>query len=101
MNSIISQHKNQIQNACKDFSVNKLYLFGSAARNELKLNSDIDFLVSFNENIKSNYFDNYFDFQFKLEEILKRNIDLISENTLKNPYLINSINADKIMIYGE
>jgi predicted nucleotidyltransferase len=101
MNTIIQQHKNQIQTACKDFSVDKLYLFGSASREELKSNSDIDFLVSFKENLDTNYFDNYFDFQFKLEEILNRNIDLISENTLKNPYLIKSIDADKIIIYGE
>jgi predicted nucleotidyltransferase len=100
MNTILNQYKNEIQSACKEFSVDKLYLFGSAARNELKENSDIDFLVSFKDKIDSNYFDNYFDFQFKLEEILNRNIDLISENTLRNPYLIKNIDANKIMIYG-
>ena len=101
MNPLINANNNKIQNACKDFSVDKLYVFGSFARNENTKNSDIDFLVSFKESIPTNYFDNFFDFQFKLEEIFNKKVDLISENTLKNPYLIKSINADKIIIYGK
>ncbi|MBL0288169.1 MAG: nucleotidyltransferase domain-containing protein [Bacteroidetes bacterium] len=97
----MNANNNKIQNACKDFSVDKLYVFGSFARNENTKNSDIDFLVSFKESIPTNYFDNFFDFQFKLEEIFNKKVDLISENTLKNPYLIKSINADKIIIYGK
>ncbi len=98
--NILQQYKNEIQAACKQYHVANLFVFGSAARNEMNTNSDVDFLVSFKNDLETNYFDNYFDFQYKLEEILRRNIDLISENTLKNPYLINSINADKIMIYA-
>ena len=101
MNPLINANIIKIQNACKDFSVDKLYVFGSFARNENTKNSDIDFLVSFKESIPTNYFDNFFDFQFKLEEIFNKKVDLISENTLKNPYLIKSINADKIKIYGQ
>ena len=34
------------------------------------------------------------------QKIFKRDIDLVEEQTLKNPILINSINKNKELIYG-
>lgn len=44
--------------------------------------------------------DNYFEFLFSLENILKRHIDLVPAEKLKNPYLLRQINNEKIKIYG-
>lgn len=93
-------NKEILNKTCEKYAVDKLYVFGSFARNESNNNSDVDLLVSFKDNIPTNYFDNFFDLQFTLEEIFKKKIDLISESSLKNPYLINSINHDKVLIYG-
>jgi hypothetical protein len=58
-------------------------------------------LYRFNkEEIKENdYADNYFDLLFELEDILKRKVDLVSEEKMKNPYFIESINRKKQLIY--
>jgi predicted nucleotidyltransferase len=40
------------------------------------------------------------NFKENLKKLLGRDIDLLEEQTLKNPILINSINKTKELIYG-
>jgi predicted nucleotidyltransferase len=83
-------------------SVKTLELFGSVARNDFNKKSDVDFLYEFDKEkiTEMQYADNYFDFFFSLEKILNRKVDLMPKDKLKNPYLIKSINRDRIKIYG-
>jgi predicted nucleotidyltransferase len=46
------------------------------------------------------YADNYFDLKFSLEQLLKREVDLLEEKAIKNPFFQESINSSKVMIYG-
>ncbi len=85
---------------CRVHKVKSLHLFGSAVDNNLKTNSDIDFLVKFKPINLSNYFSNYMSLKNELKKLLSRDIDLVEEQTLKNPVLINSINRNKVLIYG-
>jgi len=62
--------------------------------------SDIDFLVDFSDVDIYNYADNYFDLKKSLEDLLNRQIDLLEEKAIKNPYLRQSINSSKKQIYG-
>lgn len=89
-----------INSLCETHSVDKLYLFGSATGNAFSKNSDIDFLVKFRNIDLDRYFDNYITLKEKLKNIFKREVDLVEEQTLKNPILINSINKNKELIYG-
>jgi hypothetical protein len=77
-----------------------MYLFGSALNSKFKKESDIDLLVKFKPFDLTNYFDNYLHLKQTLEELLGREVDLIEEQTLKNPVLINSINKNKKLLYG-
>ena len=97
---LLDKNKNQIEALCKLHEVEKLYLFGSATTNTFSENSDIDFLVKFKSFDLKNYFINYLDLKEKLYLLLNREIDLVEEQTLKNPYLIKSINKNKKLIYG-
>ena len=97
---LLDQNKKQIEALCKSHEVEKLYLFGSAATNTFSEASDIDFLVKFKSFDLTNYFINYLDLKEKLYLLLNREIDLVEEQTLKNPYLIKSINKNKKLIYG-
>ncbi len=47
------------------------------------------------------YLINYIDLKEKLKILLERDIDLLEEQTLKNPYLIKSIDKNKELIYGK
>jgi uncharacterized protein len=101
---IISENREKLISYCNKHHLRYLYLFGSAARGTgFTEESDIDFLYAFDKDkiLFDDYSDNYFDFKFGLEELFKRNIDLVPEEMLTNPYLIKSINRDKIKIYGQ
>jgi len=79
--------------------VGKLFVFGSAVNDSMNSESDIDLLVSFKEIKLEDYADNYFDFKFSLEDLFERDIDLLEEKAIKNPYLIQSINSAKQLVY--
>lgn len=97
---IIEQNIDNLNDLCKRYHVDKLYLFGSIAKNNYSENSDIDFLVKFSGVDPLNYFDNYFDFKENLENLFSMDVDLVEIQTIKNPILKRSIDRDKIIIYG-
>ncbi|RZK53461.1 MAG: nucleotidyltransferase domain-containing protein, partial [Pedobacter sp.] len=80
--------------------VDKMYLFGSALNSDFNSKSDIDFLVKFKSIDLAKYFDNYINFKEKLKTLFGRDVDLVEEQTLKNPILIKSINRTKELVYG-
>ena len=95
--------ENNIQNIvalCKKYKVKKLFAFGSILTDRFNDDSDVDLVVSFNKAEVSDYFDNYFDFKYSLEELFGRDVDLLEEQTIKNPYLKKNVDATKALIYG-
>lgn len=96
----LEQNINKIRALCKSHNVDTLYLFGSATNENFTEESDIDLLVSFKKIDLAKYFENYMSLKEKLKNIFKREVDLLEEQTLKNPILINSINKNKELIYG-
>lgn len=85
---------------CRKHKVHGLFVFGSILTNRFNDKSDIDLVVDFNKTEVSDYFDNYFDFKYSLEDLLGREIDLLKEQTIKNPYLKKNVDATKMLIYG-
>jgi hypothetical protein len=66
-------------NELRAFGVQQIGLFGSYARDESITESDIDFLVVFDEVS----FGNYFDAKFFLEELFGREVDLVPRDDMK------------------
>jgi len=97
---MITIEKNKIKKLCTKHKVDKLYLFGSATDETFTSESDIDLLVSFKDIDLKHYFSNYTNLKGKLKKLFNREIDLVEEQTLKNPILIKSINKNKELIYG-
>ena len=71
------------QNALRDFGVKSLMLFGSVARDEARIDSDVDLLVEFDRPIGLFAF---VRLKRYLEEILESSVDLGTPDSLK-PYL--------------
>lgn len=63
----------------RSFGVRSLSLFGSTARGEENLQSDLDFVVEFER--KS--FDSYMDLKLFLEELFNRPVDLVLADGIK------------------
>jgi predicted nucleotidyltransferase len=73
------------------FSVTKIGLFGSYARNAALPESDIDLLVE----LSHPTFDNYMDLKFYLEELLESPVGLVLSDSLK-PRLIPYVTSEVI-----
>jgi predicted nucleotidyltransferase len=65
------------------FDVLHLRLFGSAARDELREDSDVDVLVEFNAPAT---FRQYMDLKFYLEDLLSRRVDLVTTKGLREEF---------------
>jgi len=97
--NIIEQNIEIIRDLCTKHKVSRLFVFGSVLKNNLKKNSDIDLIVDFGEIDVYDYADNYFDLKYSLEDLFKRNVDLLENKAINNPYLRQSIDSTKQLIY--
>lgn len=97
---LIDNHIDSLIALCNIYNVDKMYLFGSALNSSFNDESDMDFLVKFKSIELAEYYDNYFNFKEKLKSLFGRDIDLVEEQTLRNPILIKSINRSKKLVYG-
>ena len=96
----LSMYKNQINALCEKHKVKSLYAFGSVLTPDFNIHSDIDLIVDFKEVDVKDYADNYFDLKFSLQDIFKRQIDLLEEQAIKNPYFKQVVNKTKELVYG-
>ena len=100
MQKILENKIVDIKKICLALGVKRLYAFGSVVSDKFRDDSDIDFLISFAENLSiEQYTDNYFALQYRLRDLFKRKIDIVTERTLSNPYFIESIDKTKELIY--
>ncbi len=93
----LSEIKNKLQENKKYFedkySVSKMGIFGSYARNEANADSDIDILVDFDNPIGLEFV----TFADDLEQLLNTRVDLVSLNAVQ-PNLIPYVNEELIYV---
>lgn len=89
--TILTNHQNML----KDFGVKSLILFGSVARDEARIDSDVDLLVEFDRPIGLFTF---IRLKRYLEEILESSVDLGTPDSLK-PYLREPIFREAIRAF--
>ncbi len=99
MNELVKNRIEVVRTICEKLQVAKLWVFGSANSTNFTSESDIDFLVSFEKMKIEDYAENYFLLAENLEKIFERNIDLVTENSLSNPYFIEEVNKSKLLVY--
>jgi predicted nucleotidyltransferase len=100
MQEIIREKLNDLQRLCLDYDVKTMHVFGSVCTENFNENSDIDILIAFKDISVDKYTDNYFALHDKLEDLFQRKIDLLTENSLSNPYFIESIEETKELLYA-
>ena len=100
MKKLLTDNLDKLRELCIRCKVSSLYVFGSINSNSFNDESDIDFVVIFDKAKVEDYFDNYFDFKYALEDLFNRSVDLVEDQTIKNIYLRQNVDASKQMIYG-
>ena len=84
MKNLIEKNIQKIAALCKKHKVSQLFVFGSILTGRFNDGSDIDLI----------------DFKYSLEDLFGREVDLLEEQTIKNPYLKKNLDATKMLIYN-
>ncbi len=85
---------------CRRFHVRRLDLFGSAADRRFDpTRSDLDFLVAFEDLPEGAYADAYFGLREALAGLFGREVDLLTEPALENPYLRRQLEAQRKQLF--
>ena len=92
--SVLKLLNEQFETTRQRFGIKNLGVFGSAARNELRDDSDVDVLVEF-EALPT--FDKYMDLKFFLENLFARRVDLVTRDSIK-PRMRKIIEKDLIRV---
>jgi len=98
---ISQENIESIRELCKNYGVKTFSVFGSVTGEGFHDGSDIDFVVDFNEDDPFKYADSYFQLKEALEELLKRQVDLVEERAIKNKFFKKELDETKIPIYGQ
>jgi len=100
MNPLQSYHQD-ISILCAKHNVKTLYAFGSVLTDRFNEQSDIDLVVDFYPLDVSDYADNYYGLKFSLEDTFHRQVDLLEDKAIKNPYFKNALLEQRQLIYGQ
>ena len=85
----------------KKYKIKTAFLFGSVVTSRFNSKSDIDLLVSFKDNVKPIEEGKLFwNLWTEMQDLFHRDIDIVTDHTLKNPYFIKELDETKIKIYG-
>ena len=82
-NTPIDIPRDKIAAFCKRWQVTELALFGSVLRDDFGPESDVDVLIGFGEAARHTLFD-LDDMELELEEILGREVDLVSRRGVES-----------------
>jgi len=88
---------------CRRYGVARLYLFGSAASGGFAdASSDLDFVVELEDRQPTgSYADRYIGLAEGLERLFGRRVDLVTEDSIRNPYFRREVEATRQLVYEQ
>ncbi|MBM4285327.1 MAG: hypothetical protein FJ128_08760 [Deltaproteobacteria bacterium] len=93
----ISIDRERLAAFCRRWRIAELALFGAMLRGDFRPDSDVDFLVTFEEGARRSLFD-IVEMQNELKEIVGREVDLVerraveqSENYIRRRHILGSL----------
>ncbi len=96
----IAVNRDAIQEIAKRYHIQRIYLFGSAARGELRPDSDIDLLIEFEEK-KAPSLGSLVNIQDAFAKLFSgRKVDIATSSILQNPYRKHAIERDMEELYA-
>ena len=91
--------KAKIEDFCRRWKIAEFSFFGSILREDFSPKSDVDVRLSFEPDIPLSLFD-WVDMIEELREILGREVDLVEESGLRNPFRRREILNSRQVIYA-
>ena len=100
----ISEIKKKVAPVCKQYKVERAYLFGSYARGEATEQSDIDIRIESCNNPKLNSILKVCSLECDLEDVLYKKVQVITklpaENDELNSIFRDNLLRDEVLVYG-
>lgn len=101
MQPFLTARREEIAALCRKHHVRRLAVFGSAVRDDFDPErSDVDVLVEFDPAAFADYVEHYFGLRDGLEVLFGREVDLIRDGVLKNPFRLSSMDRDRQELYA-
>ncbi len=101
MNEIITKNKQNLVALFQKNKVKKAYVFGSVLNSNFNENSDIDLIIDFESNLQPlEKGELWWSLYEDLKKLFNKEVDIINESKIKNPYFLQEINSTKELIYG-
>jgi hypothetical protein len=99
---IFDRQSDALAAMCRQYSVVRLEVFGSASSGDFEPGrSDIDLLVEFHPDADLGpWLGRYFDLKRDLEALLECNVDLVMRRALENPYFTREVNRTRKLLYA-
>ena len=102
MNLLIEEKRQELERVCRRHRVHRIELFGSAVRADFDVTqSDLDFLVSFQDLDLNQYADAYFGLLEDLQALFQRPVDLVVASAIQNPYFRQAVDSSKTLVYAD
>lgn len=102
MIDLIEERRAELGELCRRYGVARLYLFGSGATGRFAEASDLDFVVELADRQPTgSYADRYIGLAEELERLFVRDVDLITEESMRNPYFRQEVEATRQLVYGQ
>ena len=96
----ISGRLNYFDALCRDHKVKFLYAFGSSVTDRFDYEkSDIDFLVEIDDEDPIERGEKLISLWDLFELFFHRKIDLLTDSSIRNPFLRKNIDSTKVLIY--
>ena len=76
--------QNAIADFCRKHQIRKLSVFGSILRDDFRDDSDVDFLVEYEDGHAPRSFNQLFEAEDELAALVGRNVDLVNAETIRN-----------------
>lgn len=99
LDELLKAHHDEFILLCKTHKVKELYAFGSSITNNYTPESDIDLVVEINETDPLNRGELLLSLWTEFEDFFNKKVDLLTINSIRNPYLKQSIDSTKKLIY--
>ncbi|MFA6403785.1 MAG: nucleotidyltransferase domain-containing protein [Salinivirgaceae bacterium] len=96
----ISKQPDKFSDLCKKHNVLYLYAFGSSTTDNFnEITSDIDLVVEIDDLDPIERGEKLISLWVTFEAFFHRKVDMLTDSSIRNPYLRKSIDATKILIY--
>lgn len=97
---LINRNREDFIRLCKEHQVKYLYAFGSSVSDNFNFEtSDIDLQVEIEEPDPISKGEKLLSLWDNLEEFFNKKVDLLTNPDIKNPYLKQSVDSTKVLIY--